>query len=146
MLELVAIWALLAAQAPDLNVLREIQRSHIEANVPPPAEFNRLLQRDLNVYFRAKQGKAVQVKYEMLRDGPTQSGVAYPKFYVWVRVLETGSVAAQGAVRLAAIERKKFEVMDFVTEQAIRDDPTAIYRVFPAPVCDRIKARLAISQ
>lgn len=146
MLELVAIWAVLVAQVPDMNVLREIQRSHIEANVPPPAEFNRLLHRDLNSYFRARQGKAVQVEYEMLRDGPTQSGVAYPKFYVWVRVSESGSVATQGAVRLAAIERKRFEVTDFFTEQAIRDDPTAIYRVFPAPVCDRIKARLAISQ
>ncbi len=146
MFELVAIWAVLVAQVPDLNVLREIQRSHIEANVPPLGEFNRLLQRDLNAYFKAKQGKTVQVEYENLRDGPTQSGVAYPKFYVWIRVSESGSVAAQGAVRLAAIERKRFEVTDFIAEQAIRDDPTAIYRVFPAPVCDTIKARLAIPQ
>lgn len=78
----------------------------------------------------------------MLRDGPTQAGVAYPKFYVWVRVFEGASVVDQGAVRLAAIEKREFQVTDFLSERTIRADPKVIYRVFPAPVCDRINGKL----
>ena len=45
------------AQAPDARVLEEVQRSHIEENVPPPAEFSSLLQRDLEAYFNSAREK-----------------------------------------------------------------------------------------
>ncbi len=142
MVAAVALLFTLASQSPDYSVLQDIQRSHIEANVPGAAEFNRLLQRDLDSYFTKARGKTSWVEYEMLRDGPTQSGVAYPKFYAWVRVFEGASIIDQGAVRLAAIERREFQVTDFLSEHMIRTDPKAIYRVFPAPVCDRINSKL----
>jgi hypothetical protein len=142
----VALLLALASQSPDSSVFQGIQRSHIEANVPGPAEFNRLLQRDLETYITKTRGKSIRVEYEMLRDGPTQSGVAYPKFYVWVRIFEGASVVDQGAVRLAAIERREFQVTDFLSERTIRTDPKAIYRVFPAPVCERINDRLGIAK
>ncbi|MBI1997230.1 MAG: hypothetical protein HYS66_12270 [Deltaproteobacteria bacterium] len=146
MLGLLTLSFALASQSPDFSVLQDIQRSHIEANVPPSAEFNRILQRDLDSYVTKMRGKTARVEYEMLRDGPTQSGIAYPKFYVWVRVFEGASVVDQGAVRLAAIERREFQVTDFLSERAIRTDPKAIYRVFPTPVCERINSKLGIAK
>jgi len=50
----------------------------------------------------------------MLRDGPTQSGVSYPKFYLWVRVAGGKSVDDRGAVRVVAVKRKRFDVTDFM--------------------------------
>ena len=142
MFSAIALLIAFASQPPDYSTLQDIQRSHIEANVPKLTEFNQLLQRDLDSYFTKARGKSARVKYEMLRDGPTQSGVAYPKFYVWVRVFEAASIIDQGAVRLAAIDRREFQVTDFLSERTIRTDPKAIYRVFPGPVCDRINSKM----
>jgi hypothetical protein len=132
---------LLAGQQ-STDPLRDLQRAHIEANVPPPAEFNRLLQRDLEAYFPKRRGDTSLVKFEMLREGATQTGVAYPKFYVWAQVSVAGAVVEQGAIRLAAIQRKRFEVTDYLSESSLRADPGAMSRVFPAAVCDRIRAKL----
>ena len=146
MFAVVALLFAVASQSPRHLVLQDIQRSHIEANVPGPGEFNRLLQRDLDSYFTKARGKTSRVEYEMLRDGPTQSGVAYPKFYVWVRVFEGSAIIDQGAIRLAAIERREFQVTDFLSERMMRTDPKAIYQVFPAPVCDKINTKLSTAK
>jgi hypothetical protein len=146
MTSVAALMLLALAGPPNDGALRDVQRSHIEANVPPPADFARLLRRDLERHFRGAVSKAVRVEHELLRDAPTQSGVAYPKFYVWVRVMEDGRLVTQGAVRVAAVERKRFDVTSFLSEQTIRDDPAAIHAVFPALVCDKIKAKLGIEQ
>ena len=119
-----------------------IQQSHIDGNVPAPADFHRLLQRDLDAYFR---GKGSSVRYEMLRDGPTQSGVAYPKFYAWVSITpSTSGSPLEGAVRLAAIDKLKFEVTEFYSTDAMRSSPEQIYAVFPRPVAEKIKVRLGV--
>jgi hypothetical protein len=65
---------------------------------------------------------------------------------VWVRVFEGASIVDQGAVRLAAIEKKEFQVTDFLSERTIRADPKAIYRVFPVPVCERVTSKLGINK
>ena len=57
-------------------ILRDVQRSHIEGNVPPPGDFDRLLARDLAAYFALPGQPEPRVEYELLRDGPTQSGVS----------------------------------------------------------------------
>jgi hypothetical protein len=135
---------LAAAQPTPEQAIQDVQRSHIEGNVPGPAEFDKLLRRDLAGYFaQARKKKKIAVDFELLRDGPTQSGVSYPKFYAWVRVAGGRSPADRGAVRLAAIEKKRFEITDFVSEQAIRNDPEEIFRLFPGQVCERIKTKLA---
>ncbi len=136
----------MTVQNPDAQVIQDIQRSHIEANVPSSADFNRILQRDLENYFTKGNKKKVHVEFEMLRDGPTQSGVAYPKFYAWVRILEGKSKLNEGAVRLAAIDRKKFEVTDFIGRSAIEAHPEALTQVFPAAVCEKIKSKIGIAR
>jgi hypothetical protein len=123
MLTALTLALLLTAQAAPEQALQEIQRSHIEANVPGPADFDRFLLRDLGAYFaKARNQKAVPVTYELLREGPTQTGFSYPKFYVWVRVNGGKSPDDRGAVRLEAIDREHFEVTNFVSENAIKND------------------------
>jgi hypothetical protein len=139
--------AKLDANAPKVTaspaqMMADIQRSHIEGNVPAPADFNKFLERDLAAYFGRAAGKKVAVDFELLREGPTQSGVSYPKFYAWVRVAGGKSASDRGAVRLAAIDKTRFEISEFVSEAAIRKEPSSIYRLFPGPVCDRIKSKL----
>lgn len=120
---------------------QDIQRSHVEANVPAPADFHLLLRRDLGRYFeQTRKQEAIPVEFELLRDGPTQSGASYPKFYVWVRVDGGDSLDDRGAVRVAAIERERFEVTDFISEREILSDRNRIRLVFPEPVCERIES------
>jgi hypothetical protein len=126
------------------HVVEQIAESHVDANVPAPTDFDRLMRRDLESYFGTMVDKPVVVEYELLRDGPTQSGVAYPKFYVWVRARTGEGGLSQGAVRLAAVERKEFQVTNYVPEADIRAHPDGIYQVFPGPVCEKIKNRLGI--
>ena len=142
---LTLVLAMLLSQSPE-DAMRQMQLSHIEANVPPEADFGRFLQRDLDKYFKAKRSNPFKLTYEFLRIGATQTGIAYPKFYLWVQISEKGKVVEQGAVRLAAIEKKEFQITDFVPEAAIRADSTGIYKVFPAPVCDTIKQRLGLAR
>jgi hypothetical protein len=133
----------LLAQPGAEQAMRDIQRSHIDANLPDSADFEAFLSRDLTAYFTNARNKSVSIEYEPLRKGPTQSGVAYPKFYIWVTIAGGKSPLDRGAVKVAAIEKKRFEVVEFVSEDAVRSDPNAIDRVFPAPVCEKIRAKVA---
>lgn len=122
-------------------IIREVQRSHVVGNVPPEGEFDRLLRRDLGAYFCSNQHSDCTVQYEMLRDGPTQSGVAYPKFYVWVRIVGPAAVAREGAVRLAAIAQQRFEVTHFVGRGEIKRDPAQLEMIFPAALLSLIESK-----
>src|SRR5213078_4351122 len=81
-----------------------IAESHIRANLPDKKNFDKFLKRDLEQYFKDSLQKTVHVEYELLRKGPTQTGIAYPKFYAWVTIRDGEKVIDQGAVRVAAIE------------------------------------------
>jgi len=138
---LVTLFAL-AAQAAFAQ--SDLQRSHIEANVPAPEEFERLLQRDLLAFFKQSMGSAISsVEVQPLRSGPTQSGVSYPKFYLWVKVLTGSSVRQTGAVRVAAVQRTRFEVTDFMTAASIKAQPSEVGAVFPAALVPSIQERAA---
>jgi len=123
------------------SVLDELAESHIRANVPESVDFANLLIRDLKSYFGTDDTAAVQITYEMLRDGPTQTGIAYPKFYLWVTVKKGNKTAIEGAVRVAAIEKKRFDVTHFVGLKDIWTNPEELYKVFPRPVADKIKEK-----
>jgi hypothetical protein len=125
------------------QAMQDVQRSQLDANIPDSADFATFLRRDLNAYFAKARRKSVAVEYEPLRHGATQSGVAYPKFYVWIRIAGGKSAQDRGAAKVAAIEKKRFEVVDFLSEEAVRSDPSAIHKVFPADVCDKINEKMA---
>src|SRR5437016_282957 len=100
--------ALASIAALLLLACNPIQESHIDANVPDASAFDQYLQRDLKSYF-----SGANVTVDLLRRGPTQSGVAYPKFYAWVRAVAPSAAPVEGAVRVEAVDRQKFIVTDF---------------------------------
>ncbi|MDP9048107.1 MAG: hypothetical protein M3N14_08210 [Bacteroidota bacterium] len=118
-----------------------LQKSYIEENVPDNKTFDGVLKRDLTSYFSPIY-KDATVQSELLRQGATQSGVAYPKFYLWIKIYQHEKLVNQGAVRVAAIEKKKFEVTDFVSILEITNSSKDIYSIFPAMVCEKIKSHL----
>lgn len=114
---------------------------HIEANGPDAKDFRTFLVRDLNSYFGSKLQKSVNVEYELLRNGPTQTGIAWPKYYAWVRVYEGSKLIDQGAVRLAAVRKTEFGITDFVSKTEIRKDAQSVRRIFPAALSPAIVAK-----
>lgn len=113
-----------------------------DANVPDRADFDRLLRRDLTAYFVHEPARGRSLEYELLRDSPGPSGGVSPTFYVWVRISGGDAPLQEGVARVEAVERTRFQVTRFVPADKIRADPDSIYRVFPAPVCARIAAKL----
>lgn len=130
--------AAFAQSPPSSDPLGDIAESHVRANVPAPATFNKYLIRDLTSYFAQLIGKNVIVKYEMLREGPTQTGVSSPKYYLWVNVFRGSKLVAAGAVRIAAIDQKQFEVTDYLARARMERNLKQVYLVFPRAVSDKI--------
>jgi hypothetical protein len=111
----------------------DIQQSHVTANVPPPEAFDPLLRCDLLAFFKhSTVPTATGVEYQLLRETSTQSGVAYPKYYLWVKILASSVVVQEGAARVAAIERKRFEITDFLAKSDVKAVPGTVGNVFPA--------------
>jgi hypothetical protein len=127
-----------ACQSP----MDSIADSHIMANVPDEKDFDNFLKRDLTAYFKELMKKEVVVEYELLRKGPTQAGTAFPKFYAWVQVKENGNLLEDGAVRVAAMEKKRFGVYNYLTKADIESNPEKVYQLFPRPVGDKIKEKI----
>ncbi len=123
-----------------------VAESHIAANVPSTNDFRPFLIRDLTAYLKPAHGDKLKVDYELLRDGPTQSGVAYPKFYVWLRATNAELSIIEGAVRVAAIDKKRFEITDFVPRAEIVSHPDSVARIFPAAVIEKIHAKAGVKK
>jgi len=119
----------------------EIQKSYIDANVPDKPQFESFATRDLEKYFYGTYG-LVTVKWEFLRETATQSGAAYPKFYLWTKIYKDSKLINEGATRLAAIEKIRFEITDFVSIAEIKNNTVDIYSIFPSLVCEKIKSKL----
>ncbi len=114
-----------------------IANSHIEANAPKGELFDKYLKRDLTSYFCKGQDDC-RVEYEYLRQGATQSGVSYPKYYVWTRCFTKGHLKTEGAVRVAAIDQQYFEITNYLSAKEITDSPDTVGGVFPAALVDKI--------
>lgn len=124
---------------------QEVQQSHIKGNLPETfEEFQFILERDLESYFSTKYGKPVTVKYELLRRSATQSGVAYPKFYAWIDIYNSENRINSGAVRVAAIEKVRIKVTNFISRKDIIKNPKSIESIFPMALCDGIRNRVGI--
>jgi len=116
-----------------------ISGSYIDANVPDEKEFDRLLNHDIGEYVTDAHDKDVSVTVELLRKGPTQSGVALPKFYVWiVKQDANGAIMEEAAARIAAVEKKRFDVIQYYDRKRILAEPDLIKKVFPSDVYEKI--------
>jgi len=124
---------------------QDIQQSHINANLPETfEEFKKILGSDLTSYFSRIYNEDVIIDYELLRLAPTQSGIAYPKFYVWVTIGKADITIDAGAVRVVVIEKTRIEVTDFISQKQIRKEPKLIELVFPHSLCDEIRKKAGV--
>jgi hypothetical protein len=124
------------------DVFAAAGESTIEGNIPEPQDFDRLLKSNLEAYFAQPTGKRVTVTYELLRQGPSQAGTAYPKYYAWVDVLEGTKRIQSGVVRVAAIDKAYFEVTNYYTVGDIRRDPAHVQWVFGDDSYQKIRRRM----
>jgi len=122
-------------------VIAQVSRSHIEANVPPASEFDANLAQALRAWFTQREGTPATVRFELLRRGATQSGVAFPKYYAWVEVQTAFGPVLRGAVRVAAVEGNRFEVLQYLSADEIRATPAAVQSVFPVALLADISRR-----
>jgi hypothetical protein len=138
-----ALWIAVLCSVPVVGC-NSTADSHLAANVPAAQDFDSFMKRDLQAYFAQRLGRTVDVQYSLLRLGPTQTGVSYPKYYVWAIVESDGGgpTLLEGAARVAAVDQVKFDVTDFVPKAEIILHPETIQSIFPVPVCDEIKKRL----
>ena len=125
-------------------MMRVFQQSYISANVPDSADFSRFLNRDLCEYFKKQLRKPVSIECELLRKEPTQSGVSCPKYYAWVVVFDGTQRINSGAVRLAAVDKKRFEITDFLSVDEIMANPDLVETVFPILLCPDIRKRAGL--
>ncbi|MEY2408094.1 MAG: hypothetical protein QOF48_764 [Verrucomicrobiota bacterium] len=123
-----------------------VAESHIAANVPSTNDFRPFLIRDLTAYLKPNHGDKLTVDYELLRDGPTQSGVAYPKFYLWLRATNAEKTVIEGAVRVAAVDKKRFDVTDFVPRSEIVSHPDSLARIFPQALIEKIHTKAGVKK
>lgn len=128
------------SSAADMErMMVELQGKHIAANVPPDAAFMPLLQRDVRAYLVTKKLPSKSLEIEPLRKGATQSGVSYPKYYVWIRAADNAGHRIAGAMRVAAVNRVRFDVTDFTSAASIRSDPASLASIYPAPLIPVIR-------
>lgn len=100
------------------------------------------MRRDLAKYFKDKTGKQFEVNYELLREKPFQAGKkypsAYPRFYLWIKLYENNTLVNKGAARVAAIEKKRFEVINFADKKRIEKENYDALLLFPIVVSTKI--------
>jgi hypothetical protein len=124
------------------RIIDDLLQSHIDANVPPDSLFDRFLRRDLAKYFRPSLGPDLTVQFDLLRRGPTQVGIGYPKFYLSVQITRDRQLLKKGYVCVAAMEREEFFITAFIPQAAVLADSTVLDSVFPALVRAEIMARI----
>ena len=125
------------------NALAAAQRSHVDANVPDEKDFDAILKREITAYVTDRDDKGISVTVELLRNAPTQSGVALPKFYVWIVKRDAkGAVMEEAAARIAAVEKKRFDVIQYYTKKRIVAEPDLVKKVFPEDVYEKILAKV----
>ena len=120
-----------------------VSESHITANVPNAADFRPFLIRDLTQYLKDPQGivSNLVVEYELLRDEPSQAGVGYPKFYLWLTATNSEKVVIEGAARVAAVDKKQFDILSFTPRSEIVAHPETIKRIFPKALEEKILSK-----
>ena len=101
-----------------------------------------LLGCDLHTYFcKGVSAPRCTVQFNLLRKAATQSGVAYPKYYLWANVLTDGETQLEGAARVAAIDMARFDVIDFMSASDIRSAPDKVRTIFPSMLVPAITER-----
>ena len=105
-------------------------------------DFSKSLINEASAYLTKKESQKISAEIELLRKAPTQSGIAYPKYYIWVRgVNPENKTITEGAMRLAEIENSNFKITDFVTRDSIISDPLQLDMIFPKALVPLIRQK-----
>ena len=137
---------LLALSTSGCGWILDQVRAYTDENVPSPGDFDRVLKRDLTAYVTDKNDKDISVTYELLRDRPSQSGVALPKFYIWIeKHAADGTVMEQAAARIAAVKKEHFDIIQYYNTDQIRQDPSKL-DVFPDDVKVKIRQKVGLDE
>ncbi|CAN5402843.1 hypothetical protein BH10ACI2_BH10ACI2_20990 [soil metagenome] len=144
---LIATLALAGASSGCSTIIRSIVGSRSDADVPDDKDFERILTHDLTEYMTDKSDEDIKVTYEMLRDGPTQSGVALPKFYIWIEKRSAdGTLIEDAAARIAAVGKTHFDIVQYYDRERIKKEPDLIKKVFPAEVSEKIFNKVGLNE
>ena len=142
---ILTVWLAFSGNAAGQSFQDSLQNEHIQANVPSEDVFSTFLDRDILTYLQSEVSADIAaVETALLRQGATQSGVAYPKFYLWVVATSNDGTVLEGAARAAAVDRIRFEVTDFLSAEEIGSDPQAVSSVFPASLVSDIMTRAMV--
>jgi len=124
----------------DEQMAQKLAESHVSGNVPAAKELIPQQTRDLNLYFSSQPGGSATQKFDWLREGPTQVGLSYPKFYVWVQLQD----GREAAVEVAAVNKQKFHVAEVFFATDITKDRRVMDGHMPAPVVEAALSRVRI--
>jgi len=131
------------ARAQNDDPMATLRQGHINANVPDQKDFDRILNRDITKYVTDKADKDITVKVELLRDGPSQSGVALPKYYIWIEKRNAkGVLMEEAAARIAAVNRDHFDVIQYYDRKRLETETDLVSKVFPQDVYAKIVTKL----
>ena len=132
-----------SVRAQNEDPMAALRQGHIDANVPDPKDFDRILNRDITKYVTDRADKDITVKVELLRDGPSQSGVALPKYYIWIAKRSAkGVLMEEAAARIAAVNRDHFDVVQYYDRKRLENETDLVSKVFPDDVYTKILAKL----
>jgi hypothetical protein len=131
------------AWAQNDDPMAALRQGHIDANIPDQKDFDRILNGDITKYVTDKADKNITVKVELLRIGPSQSGVALPKYYIWIEKRNSkGVLMEEAAARIAAINRDHFDVIQYYDRRRLETETDLVSKVFPQDVYAWIVAKL----
>jgi len=105
-------------------------------------QFYNRLQSALYSDFSESYPSLTRVEYELLRKRPTVTGVAVPKYYVWVRLYSRDGLLDEAAIRCAD-DVEGFSVLQVRTREEIRRDPNVL-DVFPKALIPDIEKRAGV--
>lgn len=98
-------------------------------HLPPPDKFQLFLKRDLELHF-SSEVPSVRVEYEQLNIVPSQVGVGWPKYFLWVRIFSRNKLVNEGAAKVAGISREQFLVQDFYSKEQLNKYPLSLRHNF----------------
>lgn len=117
----------------------DISQGHIDANVPAPDVFNEILAESIDQYLMDEYNLTRPItEYKLLRDYPSQTGLAFPKYYAWISSKDKDDKVVIGVARLAAIDKDYFDITDFVDSKTITKNGSSELNAFPLDLHQKI--------
>ena len=127
---------------PPATGFNKVPVTGLADHVPDPAEFDKILRRDLEAALKAKSTGSVSLEFEILDKTPSRSGNSFPKFYLWVIVKRDGEVSEEGLVTVSAEFKKRFQVGEIESLDDMKADPK-IENGLPPRIAKAVEAKRA---